>query len=147
MGIKVACQIRNGIPHPFSEEAREELSRFKENQIISGVFTGIMKERSVPQHRLFFACMRAVADNTDDSEWSDVDKVKIQLKHLLRFYKSIHVLPCGTVHCELGSFSFSNLNQIHANKIVDRSLPILAKKIGLSEQELVKNAQEYYMRR
>ncbi len=139
--IEIATQNINNTLKPFSQEDKEALQHFKPNQILKCKVSGIRKERSVPQLRLLHACLRTVSENTDDPQWDSVEKAKIQLKHILHFFKSTVVLPNGSIHFELDSFSFANLSQIDANKVCDRSFPILAKKIGVTTKELLANAQ------
>lgn len=140
--IEIALQLTpDGTIKPFSKEDSEALKIFKPYQILRAKLSGIKKERSVPQLRMLHACLRTVAENTEDIQWNDPVKVKIQLKHLLHFYKSTIVLPDGSIHFELDSFSFANLNQIEANKVFDRAWPILAKKIGITVDKLLENAE------
>jgi len=141
--ITADLQIKGNSLVPFSEESRELLKTFKINQIVKAKISGIRKEASVPQFRMFHACMRTVADNTSDIQWNDLIKVKVQLKHLLNFYKSTVVLPDGSIHFELDSFAFSNYSKVFKEKIIDRSLPILAKKIGITVDELLINCERY----
>ena len=138
--IEIAIQLKGKSLYPFSPEDLEKLRDFKPNQILRAKISGIRKERSVPQLRLLHACLNTVAENTEDKQWDTPEKTKIQLKHLLHYYKSTVVLPDGSIHFELDSFAFANLSQIDANKIFDRSFPILAKKIGVSTEELLENA-------
>ena len=139
--IEIAIQpLPNGLLKPFAPEHAEALKNFKPNQILRAKITGVKKERSVRQNALLHACIKLVADNTPDKQWNTPAKVKIQLKHALQFFKTTVVLPNGEIHFELASFSFKNLSQVDANKICDRSWSILAKKIGVSEQELLANA-------
>lgn len=129
---------------PYSAEAKDLLSDLKPNQIVRGKITGVKKPRSVKQLRMFWACCRTVADNTEDQNWNTPEKVCIQVKLALRFYKEIVVLPDGSIHFELDSISFDNLGQVEANKIFDRSWPVMAKHIGVSADELLNNAKRYY---
>ena len=128
---------------PFSQEAKDLIRSYRPNQIVKAKISGIRKEASVPQFRMFHACMRTIADNTSDSQWNDLVKVKVQLKHLLNFFKSTVVLPDGSIHFELDSFAFSNYSKVFKEKIIERSLPILAKKIGITVDELLVNCERY----
>ena len=139
--IEIALQLKNKNLCPFSKEDAEQLKSFKPNQVLRGKISGIRKERSVPQLRLLHACLNTVAENTEDIQWNTPVKVKIQLKHALHFYKSTVVLPDGSIHFELDSFAFANLSHIDANKVFDRSFPILASKIGISTEELLENSE------
>jgi hypothetical protein len=142
--IEIAIQQQhNGLLKPFAIEDSEALKNFKPNQILRAKITGIRKERSVRQNAMLHACIKCVADNTEDKQWDTPEKVKIQLKHALHFYKATVVLPDGSIHFELDSFAFKNLSQMDANKICDRSWLILAKKIGITTEILLANAERY----
>ena len=143
--IEIAIQqTPDGNLKPYSREDAEELKNFKPYQILRAKITGVAKDRSVPQNAMLHACVRFVADNTDDIQWNDPAKTKIQLKHLLHYYKTTVVLPDGSIHFELDSFSFARLKQMKANKIFDRAWPFLAKKIGITVDNLLKNADKHY---
>ena len=142
--IEIAIQQQpNGLIKPYSRQDAEQLKNFKPNQILRAKVSGVRKERSVRQNAMLHACISLVADNTEDQQWNTPEKVKIQLKHALHFYKATVVLPNGSIHFELDSFSFKNLSQVDANKVCDRSWPILAKKIGISVDDLLLNAERY----
>ena len=138
--IEIAIQQqKNGLIRPFSPEDAKALKNFKPNQILRAKISGIRKERSVEQNAMLHACIALVSDNASDTNWNTPEKVKIQLKHALHFYKATVVLPNGSIHFELDSFAFKNLSQIDANRVCDRSWPILAKHIGVTVDELLKN--------
>ena len=140
--IKIAMQVNKyyGLD-PFSGESKDLIKNYHVNQIVKVKISGVRKERSVIQSNMLHACIKTVAENTNDPQWDHPEKVKIQLKHLLHFYKSTIVLPDGSIHFELDSFAFANLGQVEANKIFDRAWPILAKKIGITVDELLKNSE------
>jgi len=143
--IEIAIQAQqNGTLKPFSREDAEALKNFKPNQILRAKISGVRKQRSVPQNRMLHACLRCVADNTTDTHWNSIEKAKIQLKHALHFYKATVVLPDGSIHFELDSFAFDNLSQMDANKVCDRSWPILADKLGVKVEELLENSERHY---
>lgn len=143
--IEIAVQQQNSTLKPFSPEDAEALKNFKPNQILRAKVSGIRKVRSVPQLRLFFACCRTVVDNTEDPNWNNVDKVKNQVKIALQFIdlnKSI-VDEKGIFHPHYRSICFAELGHLEANNFFDRAWPILAKKIGVSVDDLLRNAERY----
>lgn len=142
--IEVDLQLKGKTLMPFSKEAADLISDFVPNQVIRGKLTGVQKPRSVDQLRMFWACCRTVAGNTDDPEWNTEEKVCWQVKHAIKFFKDTIVLPDGRVHFELASISFANLSQCIANKVFDRSWPVMADKIGITVDELLKHAKRYY---
>ena len=139
--IEVDLQYINHALVPFSAEAKQLLSDLKPNQLVRAKISGIRKPRSVRQLRLFWACCRTVAENTEDPNWDSAEKVCIQVKLALRFYKEIIVAPDGQIHFELASISFANLSQCDANRIFDRAWPIMAAHIGVKVEELLENAE------
>ncbi len=141
--ITADMQLKSGQLVPFSEESKTLLKDLQENQVVKAKITGIRKPRSVRQLRMFWACCRTVSDNTEDENWNNPDKVCIQIKLALQFYKHVVVAPSGSVHFELGSISFENLSQVMANNIFDRAWKIMAKKIGVSVDDLLANAERY----
>ena len=82
---ELAAQIINKTLHPFSQEDVEVLGEYKENQIVKVKIRGFKKPRSVSQLRLFWACCRTVAENTNDQHWDTADKVAFQVKVALQF--------------------------------------------------------------
>lgn len=141
--IKIAMQIKDGCLVPFSQEDRDALKSYHENQVVKAKVSGIRKQRSVRQLRLFFACCRAVCDNTEDPSWNNVDKVKNQVKVALEFIdlnKSI-VDAKGTFHPHYRSICFDELRHIDACNFFDRAFKILAQKLGVSIDALLQNAE------
>lgn len=142
--MKIALQKKNGAFHPFSKEDEEAIKDYKENQIVGATLTGVRKPRSVKQLRLFWACCRTVSNNTYDQNWNTPEKVCIQIKLALKFFTGAVVTPEGNVHFLLASIAFDNLNQVMANNIFDQSWNIMAKKIGVTVDELLINSERNY---
>lgn len=137
----IAFQNKDGGLTPYSPEDKEELSSFKENQVLIAKVSGTMKERSLRQLRLFFACCRTVVENTEDQNWNNVDKVKNQVKVKLQFIdmqKSTVVMGQWVPHYR--SICFAELKFMDANNFFDQAWPILAKHIGITVDELLKNS-------
>lgn len=142
--INISIQQQpDGTLKPFSKEDSEALKAYKPNQILQAKISGIRKERSVIQLRLFWACCRTIADNTEDENWNTPEKVCLQVKIALKFFKTIVVGPDGKIHFEPDSISFENLSQVNANKIFDRGWTVMAKQIGISVEELLQNAEKH----
>ena len=91
---------------------------------------------------MFWACCRTVAENTNDPHWNSADKVAKQIKVGLQFVdmqKTI-VDPQGNVHFHYRSIAFRNLGHMEACRFFERAWPIMAKKIGVTEEKLLQNA-------
>ena len=141
----IQAQYKNGVLSPFSQEDKEKLSSFNDNQILVAKVSGTTKDRSIRQLRLFFACCRVVAENTEDIQWNSVDKVKNQVKVRLQFIdlnKSIVVN--GVFHPHYRSINFAELKHIEANKIFDQAFAVMAGFLGVGIQELLANAERNY---
>lgn len=142
--ITAELQIKNGSLVPFSQEARESLKNFKPNQIVIGKIQGTRKERSLRQLRLFFACCRTVVANTDDVNWKTVDMVKNQIKVKLQFIDlNKSCVVDGVFFPHYRSISFKELKHMEACNFFDNAFPILAKKLGITVNELLSNAERY----
>lgn len=141
--IHIPIQIRQDYSMvPATIEAMESLKNYKPNQIVQAKVSGIQKERSVRQLGLFFACCNTVAENTEDPNWDNKDKVLNQVKVALQFIdlnKSI-VDEKGVFHPHYRSISFKNLRHLDACNFFDRAWPILACKLGVKVDELLNNA-------
>ena len=136
-------QKKNGIPVPFSQEDKEKWASFKENQVTKHKVSGTIKERSLRQLRLFFGCCRTVVANTEDPYWDNEDKVKNQVKVKLQFIdlnKSI-VDEKGIFHPHFRSICFEELKHMDACNFFDRAFPVLAKQIGVTVDELLRNSE------
>jgi len=141
---KITFQKRGNTLTPFSQEDTEKLSSFKNNQIVVASVSGTTKERSLIQLRLFFACCRTVVENTDDVNWNNVDKVKNQIKVKLQFIDlNKSTVVNNTFYPHYRSISFAELKFMEANTFFDRAFPVLAKKIGISVDELLENAGKH----
>jgi len=141
--IKLHYQIQgNGTLKPQSElDADTLFENYKLNQPVSVQITGGSSARSVPESNLFHSCCKLVAENTEDDQWNSTDKAKIQCKMLLKFFKEEIWVDDGGVHFVLDTLRFDKTNQVRSHKFIEQALDILARKIGLTREELVKEAK------
>ena len=149
----VPMQIKDGFPTPLSEESREMLKGFKENQIILGDFRGTTKERSITQMNTFFACCKYVADNvreydlnhpkyTDGSYWNTKDKVAFQCKVALHFVDdSKTIVYKNEIRFHYRSIAVKNLKHLEACRFFDRAFELLGLRIGMIVDDLVEAAK------
>jgi hypothetical protein len=130
--------VRKGdalIPH--SQEALDDLRQIPESKVIRAQLTVPRKQRSYRQLKLFMACCRQVADNTDDASWNTAEKVAEQLKLQLLPPASYMVTPAGTVHVVTQSIGFHSLGHLDACRFFDRAWDVLAAKLGVTVGELL----------
>lgn len=140
---ELAMQVKGKALHPFSQEDLEILQEFKDNQVVTVKVQGVSKERSYQQLKLFWACCRAVVDNTTDQHWNDKNKVAFQVKVMLQFVDMDQTIvdAKGNVHLHYRSISFKNLPHIAACNFFDRAFVVMAKKLGVTPAQLLENAE------
>lgn len=136
---EIHFQKRNGIPVPFTPEDQAKWNEYKENQVTKHRVTGSRKERSWQQLKMLHACLKLVADNTEDKNWNTPEKAKFSLKIALNYINEglIVVDKQGNVHVQYRSFGYADLPHMEANMLFDRAWPILAGVLGISVDELL----------
>jgi len=140
--IEAALVCRNGVLVPHSPEDARRLADIEPDVVLRAKITAPRKQRSYQQLKLWWACCRTVADNTDDPNWNTPEKVSEQIKLALRFIRSYMVAPDGTVHIVTRSVSFGELGHMEACNFFDQSWPIMAEKIGVSVDDLLAETYE-----
>lgn len=140
---QLAMQVKNKTLRPFAQEDLELFQEFKENQIVTVKVQGVKKSRSYQQLKLFFAVLRTVVENTEHPNWNSLEKAKHSLKVALHYvHEGVTAVDRhGTVHFSFRSFGYAELPHMEACNVFSRSWPILAKVIGISEDELLKNVE------
>ena len=137
--IDIAVQLHNNVLVPYSAEDREALKGYKPNQILRARITGAEKPRSYEQLKLYWACCKAVAENTDMSK-EDVDfevKIKIAKQHpsMIKRFRSVD----GMVFMEPISIAFANMGHLESCRYFDLAFPLMAKMIGVETEVLLGN--------
>ena len=134
---EVSLQLKNNVLYPFSQEDKDRLREFKDNQILRARLTGAKKPRSLIQLNLYWALCSIVASNLEGMSKEDVDfEVKLKLKHIQAFR-----VVKGVTYVELGSIAFRNLDHIESCGFFNRAWPVMAKMISVSEDELLSIAK------
>ena len=142
---KIAFQIQSDYTFkPFSQEDLETAKNYKIFQVVKANVSGVKKPRSYQQLKLYFACCKKVAENTSDPNWNTKEKVSFQCKVGLHFVDPsvVAVRPDGMVVFRYRSISFKSLGHMEACNYFDRAFELMAKKIGVSIDELIKNSEE-----
>ena len=135
---EVSLQLKNNVLYPFSQEDKDRLREFKDNQILIAKLTGAKKPRSLIQLNLYWAICKIVSDNMEGMSKEDVDfEVKLRLKHIYAFR-----VVGGVTFVELGSIAFRNLDHIEATNYFSRAWPVMAKMLGVTEEELLTMAKK-----
>ena len=136
---KFLAQIKNKILIPCSDHDRKQLDSFYENQVVEVSVKGSKKPRSAQQLRLYFACCRTVADNTDDENWNTVEKVHESVKLAIR-YVDFYLVTKSGVHAKTKSFSFDKIDHPEFTEKMNEGLQVMADKIGLTVDELTRES-------
>ena len=142
--IEVALQWSGSFFAPFDDEDLSSCKEFKPNQIVRAKISGIKKPRSLLQFRMFHGVLRTCANNARHPNWNTVDKAKFSLKVALHYVDEgvTAVDRHGTVHFSYRSFGYAGLPHMEANRVFERSWPILAKVLGVSVEKLLENVED-----
>lgn len=137
--IKATLQLINGVLYPFSKEDQNRLNEFHDNQIVNANLKGIEKPRSYEQLKLYWKCCQVVADNTEDQEWNTKERVDFICRVRCRFadYYTINKVP----HVKVKSISYANLKHIEACGYINDAFEVMARKLGITKDELTTNAE------
>ena len=131
----IALQRKGKFLHPFSKEDEEAIMEYAEHQIINAKLTGVRVPRSYEQLKLYFACCQKVAENCQDEDWQTKEDVDWNCRVACKIIKKMKVVS-GIVHIEVGSISYDQLSHLKACNFFDRAFDLMAKKIGVSVDEL-----------
>jgi len=124
----------------FSEEDVEAAGEYDLMKILRAKISGAIRPRSYHQLQTFWCACRTVANNTQDKNWDNKDKVAEQVKIALQHIKS-YIVVGNNVHIVTGSISYADMKHLEACRFFDRAWPIMADKIGITVDELLKNAK------
>lgn len=136
--ISIPLQLQPGYKTlaVLTQEDMQALKNYHPNQILRAKLTGIKKPRSYLQLKMYWACCRTVSENLEGKSKEDIDfDVKLALKHIKAFR-----IVNGVTMVEVGSISFENLPHLEACNFFERAWPVMAKMIGVTEEELLANA-------
>lgn len=99
----------------------------------------IMRDRSLPQHRLFWAVLRYVAEAT---KWRDPEKLLATLKWELGRFDLVKTLS-GKVIPMPESISFAAMTQDAFQDFMDKSIALICSEVlpGMDSDRLIAEAQ------
>ena len=126
---------------PISKEDVEKLQAFKKHQILKNQTSGVLKARSLKQHRWAMWMIRSVSENDSDVEWNTFGRAKRRIKLAMKFFKDEVVVEGNKVYFELDSFAFDEMPQSKATKVYNEVKTICAQRLGCSPEELEANAK------
>jgi len=138
---EIAAQLKGGVLYPLTIVDQEEISEFKDNQILKLKVVGAQKQRSYLQLKMYWALCGVVAENTEHPYWNTKEKVDYQVRVALQFVDPNKMIVDGNgmIHLYYRSISFANLKHMDACKFFDRAWPVMAKHIGITEEKLLAN--------
>jgi LPS O-antigen subunit length determinant protein (WzzB/FepE family) len=127
-------------PLPYALMPVDEVGAALLGKISCGdeVAVKIMRDRSLPQHRLFWSVLRYVAEA---SEWETAEKLLVALKLRLGRY-DLMKLPSGKVVPVPDSISFAAMTQDDFQQFMDRSIAIICTEVlpGMDSDRLIAEA-------
>ncbi len=138
--IEIALQKRHDAYYPYSTDDAEKSREYRDNQIVVAQIKGVKKERSYRQLKLYFGLCEVVANNLDDPMWNMKNKVDFQCRVATHFVDPdlVSVRKDGTVVFSYRSISFKNLPHIQACNYFNRAFEIMAKRLGVPVDDLMK---------
>lgn len=140
--IEAVVRIQpDGSAKPYSQQDSEAMRSFKPYQPVRIKATSMAgkKERSYRQLCLYFQLCQVVADNSSDPNWNDKDKVDHMIRMELKWIKGYVVTPKGYVSIMVKSISFAELGHLEACNYFDRAFEVMAKRLGITVDELMAN--------
>jgi len=140
--IEIACQLKDNVLYPFSSEDQEKLKGYKDNQVVKAKIQGAKRPRSYIQLKLYFACCKTVAENSSEQMWNSKEKVDFNCRVACHFVNPdlVCVQKDGTVEFSYRSISFANLRHIEACNYFTQAFEVMAKKLNITKDNLLKNA-------
>jgi hypothetical protein len=128
---------------PISQGDEDKIKDFPTDKVLRLKVYGVQNPRSLIQLNLFWACCKAVSDNTEDRYWDSKEKVAFQVKVALNFVNLNETIvdPHGNVHFKYRSISFKELPHMEATKFFDRAFEVLAAKLNITVESLLENSK------
>ena len=142
---EIAAIAKNKRLYPYSEEDAEILADYSPTQILRLRITGAKKPRSYQQLKLYWSACAVVAENSEEIGWTTKEGVDINLRVALDFRdrkKPIVVRPDGGIQLIYRSISFANLGHADACNYFDCAFDLMAKKLGVTKDKLMKAIAE-----
>jgi hypothetical protein len=130
-----------GAPHPDALVPQDQAGTELLGKIPLGedVAVKIMRDRSLPQHRLFWSVLRYVAER---SEWETAERLLVALKLRLGRY-DLMKLPSGKVVPVPHSTAFSAMPQDDFQSFMDAAMGLICTEVlpGMDSDRLIAEAQ------
>lgn len=123
---------------PADTLTAETVRKLKQDETVE---LRIVKDRSLPQHRLFWSLLTYVAQN---SKWENPERLLVALKIRLGRYDLLQ-LPNGKTVPVPHSISFAKMEQPEFQKFMDEAVRIICTEVldGYDSARLLNEAQGY----
>lgn len=109
--------------------------KYKEGDILRAKFA---KDRSSPQHRLYWGILRAVVRSTE--MWATPEDLHVAVRLDLRMVKSIILLD-GRIEFQPRSISFGAMDQGDFQKFFDQAVKRISESTGISVHDLIEQGK------
>lgn len=123
---------RGGALVPVDDDDREIISRLREGEPLRAE---IKARRNVRQHRLYWALVRLLQQNTDlwGSEEAASDSLKLAAGHVEQVMNPL----TGEIQLKPRSIAFEKMEQAHFDRFFNRVLYIVSERIlGVANEDL-----------
>jgi len=152
--MQKVTMIKNdaGLFVPFSLEDKQACLNYPAGGLTSHNIKGVTKPRSYQQLKLYFACCRALADQTENINLNNETKVHFVMRMRARWIESIISIkkPCPSCQVLIDynqiipkSLSYENCTHADATQYINSGINEIASEMGVPKYKLVKNADRY----
>ncbi len=138
--IEAALQYKNGALYPYSKEDQTKIKEYDGKHVIKAKLSGVRNPRSYQQLKMYFACCRAVAENTNNPNFNTANKVDLQLRVLHGWLEDTIIIK-DKPQFITKSISFKAMKHLEACNYFDRAFETMAKFLGCTIEELKENAE------
>ena len=138
--IEIALHYNGELFKPFSFEDEIQAKNLKPG-LVNAKLTGVKKDRSWKQLKMFWKVCRKVADNTSDDNWDTADKVAEQCKIKVRYIKETVVVD-NRVHIITGSISYKALAHMQACNFFNQAYKEMAKHLKVTVERLLESVDD-----
>lgn len=116
----------------------EKAMKIKEGEILS---YQVIKRRSGPHHRKFFALMRMIFDNQE--RFSSIDTMREELIIEAGFYET-YIDFFGRKKKKALSMSFDNMDQFKFQELYDRVKDVICIHFRFTDESIENHIHQYY---
>jgi hypothetical protein len=135
MKILLVKQL-NSYLAPAYDEDKEKLKRVKVGEIVEVTYK---KPRNIKFHKLYFALIQMVFDNTEI--FDNKDDLRYWLTMKAGFYEEIKT-PNGMLYTAK-SIKFESMDELEFKDLFDKSVEVIEKQFGWESEEILNNLNDF----